>query len=323
VQGASSYVWTTNIPGAVASGTGTTGLVSFPSGTFSGNVCVAAVTICGPSSTPSCYAVTAGQVTAMGAISGPQIGICGASNVNFQLGTSGASSYSWNVPGATIVNGQGSNSINVNFGTGYTGNLVEVTGTFPCGTDYSSLSITGAPSTPVLAPTSDMVICPNSSGLYIANSTGADTYTWVVSPSGTVFYPLPLPVTGNEIGIQWDASGGNFTVTANNTCGSSSGFYLGSCRVAGDPAMVQALSAQVYPNPAHENLTVEFNSPASEKYVLNVTDFTGRLIISEPINAIEGLNQHQMDMTSIAKGMYLFNLQNQAGQSIVIKVAVE
>src|SRR4030095_10464281 len=49
VAGATSYLWTTNIVGATASGTTTSGSVQFPAGPFNGQVCVQAVSGCGTS----------------------------------------------------------------------------------------------------------------------------------------------------------------------------------------------------------------------------------------------------------------------------------
>ena len=79
----------------------------------------------------------------------------------------------------------------------------------------------------------------------------------------------------------------------------------------------------MYPNPTRGNLTLEFNSPEETKYQLKVTDFTGRVIRTETINASSGLNQHKMDYSTTARGMYLLNLQSQSGESIVIRFAVE
>jgi len=41
-----------------------------------------------------------------------------------------------------------------------------------------------------------------------------------------------------------------------------------------------------------------------------VVDLTGRMVFTEVVNAMEGTNIHQVDLTHISKGMYLIVVEN-------------
>ncbi|MEO5569842.1 MAG: T9SS type A sorting domain-containing protein, partial [Bacteroidia bacterium] len=232
-----------------------------------------------------------------------------------------AITYTWTVPaGASITSGQNSTAINVNFTNTYAGGNITVVANFPCGTANTSLAVTGAPSTPIITPA---IGCGGSTDFYSVNppSAGADSYTWTLT-GGISLFSNP-PVNSDNV-IEWGTGSHGWSVTADNGCGSSApNAVTTSCRIKGDQNLIQTLKAEVYPNPTRGSVTVEFNSPNSDKYALKVTDITGRFIRTELISAVEGMNQHKVDMSSVAKGMYLFHLQNESGASIVIRVAVE
>ena len=116
-------------------------------------------------------------------------------------------------------------------------------------------------------------------------------------------------------------------VTASNGCGTSSATaYVvgaGTCRLAGDKEMADVLKASVYPNPSNGHMTLQYNSPLKANYQLKFTDLAGRIVYSESLAGVEGMNQHTLDMSKLAKGMYKLSIENEDGQSIVMKVVIE
>ncbi len=106
---------------------------------------------------------------AVGTISGNQT-ICGAqSNITYSIAAvAGAISYNWTVPlGATIISGQGTNSITVNFASGASSGNVSVSASNGvCNTAPSNLLITVG-STSIAAPTGggnqSQAVCPGVS----------------------------------------------------------------------------------------------------------------------------------------------------------------
>jgi hypothetical protein len=109
-----------------------------------------------------------GGLGAVGSISGIQT-ICGVqNNITYSIAAvPGATSYSWVVPtGATIVSGQGTTSISVNFASGASsGNISVSAGNGTCNTTPSNLAITVG-STSIAAPVGggnqSQAVCPGA-----------------------------------------------------------------------------------------------------------------------------------------------------------------
>jgi len=81
--------------------------------------------------------------------------------------------------------------------------------------------------------------------------------------------------------------------------------------------ITQALSynLNIYPNPVHELLTIGMpSSMAGEQKLLKVSDVTGRIVISESISQ-SGL--YTLDVTSLAKGVYILSLETPAEKRVV------
>jgi hypothetical protein len=109
-----------------------------------------------------------GGLGAVGTISGNQT-ICGAqSNITYTIAAvAGATSYNWTVPaGATIVSGQGTTTINVNYAAGASsGNISVNASNGTCNTAPASLAITiGSASitAPVAGGNQSQAVCPGN-----------------------------------------------------------------------------------------------------------------------------------------------------------------
>ena len=136
-----------------------------------------------------------------------------------------ATRYTWTVPsGASIIAGQGTNSITVNFGT--TPGNVSVTAGNSCGTSSpSTLPVTmdSVPSTPGII-TGNAYPCANSTAqaYSVTPVNGATSYTWDV-PSGSI-------VTAGQgtasVLVNFATTPGNLSVTANSVCGASGASVL-------------------------------------------------------------------------------------------------
>jgi subtilisin-like proprotein convertase family protein len=316
VSGATSYIWTTNIPGAVINGTTTSAICDFPAGTFSGTICVQSVSACGVSA-PSCLAVTSGTPGTPGPITGPVQGICNANGVNYSLATSNALSYSWSTPtGVTVASGGASNSVNLNFGAGFTTGTITVTATYSCGSASSSITVDGAPSAPSVTPTT---ICPGGDAVYFASSVGGSIYNWTIS--GADYDNCTNPPSCSQYYIYWSVNGGSFSVTSSNSCGTSAALSVSTnCRISSG---TEPIDSKVYPNPTSGMLMVEFTSSASANFEIQVSDLTGRTVLAENVKATQGINQHEVNLTSFNKGIYMLTLKDENGNTKVTRVAVQ
>ncbi len=140
VAGATSYTWSFPAAGTLIDGNpspyttaSTSVTVTFPLG-YSGNqsLCVTANNACN-SSADRCKSVTSLIPAKPGTIFSSPVSWCNNSVVNLSISpVAGASSYNWTLSNGTIINGNGTNSINALWGTG-SGNI-SVTASNSCGT---------------------------------------------------------------------------------------------------------------------------------------------------------------------------------------------
>ena len=68
-------------------------------------------------------------------------------------------------------------------------------------------------------------------------------------------------------------------------------------------------SFNAYPNPASDQVTVTFSSSNEENYSLRLMDVTGRTVLSNTNTSVVGENQYQLNLSSIARGIYMVVLQ--------------
>lgn len=164
--------------------------------------------------TPASPDTVTGTATQCAALTGQVYSIAAVTN---------ATTYTWLVPtGWSITSGNGTTSITVTTGaTGQNGNI-SVTAGNSCGTSTASnLAVTVSPAslaTPV-AITGTTVQCPSlkEQTYSISAVPNATTYTWTV-PAGWI---INSGAGTTSITVTTGTSGGNISVTAENSCGTS------------------------------------------------------------------------------------------------------
>jgi hypothetical protein len=238
-------LWTVPNGCTITSGQGTNSIVvnwtnvAIQNG-ISGNVCVKGVDSCAESNfacIPLEFQVAA-PVTPP-SISGPSKNCVGDIATFSFASVARASSYIWTLPsGVTILSGQGTNIITVEFTGGYIGGSLKVKGSNICGNSPNrtkALSL-NAPYAPSVITGVISGLCNSSGVTYsIAPVINADSYVWnvgtatIVSGAGT-----------NAILVNF----GNFntntiTVKAINNCGEST---TRSLSVSGKPAQSSAIA---------------------------------------------------------------------------------
>ena len=85
---------------------------------------------------------------------------------------------------------------------------------------------------------------------------------------------------------------------------------------------VSGFKAELYPNPAIDKATVKFTADSDEQYHLNLTDVIGQHLLSKEGNATEGVNIIDLDLNTVAKGVYLLNIMS-GKNTQQIRVVVE
>ncbi|MBK9321067.1 MAG: T9SS type A sorting domain-containing protein [Bacteroidetes bacterium] len=324
---AMSYTWTVPAGMTINSGQGTNVInVSVNGGYTGGSMTVTASNACGTSPARS-KAMSLNNPLTPGAISGQKFGLCNTTGVVFSIApVVGATSYTWTASsGIAITGGQGTTSITVDVAllTG-TGTLT-VVAVNNCGNSpIRSVNIFGIPDRPQPI-TGATAVCTNALEPYsVPTVAGTSVYTWTMSSAGFVASGQGT----KNIDVQWGAfpaAGQTLTVIASNACGNSAarsvtGIVVSTCPRLGDNT-TSATNLVVFPNPATDRITVQFNSTDESNYRLRLTDVAGReVFVSEGKSSI-GINTQLIGLDQLSGGVYFVEIQNQEGsQSIRLMV---
>ena len=62
---------------------------------------------------------------------------------------------------------------------------------------------------------------------------------------------------------------------------------------------------------------------SKEKYTLKVVDLLGKVLISEANTAQEGANLREIDLSGIAKGMYLLSFEREGAENQTMRIVVQ
>ncbi len=171
---------------------------------------------------------------AAGPITGPA-SVCKNNNFTYSVGAiSGASNYVWSVPtGASIVSGQGTTSISVNFGASSVSGNVNVYGSNSAGNGAASnlaVTVNAAPAQPsAISGLTDP--CQGSTQTYSVANVAGVAYNWIV-PAGTT---ITSGQGTNSITVSIGISNGTLEVVPSNSCGNGSGQSV-SISVSNAPA---------------------------------------------------------------------------------------
>jgi PKD-like domain/Ig-like domain CHU_C associated/Secretion system C-terminal sorting domain/Right handed beta helix region/PKD domain len=229
-----------------------------------------------------------------GTISGSSSGLCSSIGVRYTIAAvSGATSYVWTVPtGATIVSGQGSTSITVNYGSILGTNSscgsssVCVKAVNACGSSANKcLSNSLLPTGSCGTITGPSTACTNINANYSCVAvSGATVYTWAVPTGWSI-------ISGQGTTVMLVKPGttqGTVKVTPSNSCGSGSASSKSvkatSCSTpiytkgAVDVPVETTKDITIWPNPANSYFNLSFVGSKPDK--IELFDVTGKLIFS-------------------------------------------
>ncbi|MBK7887700.1 MAG: T9SS type A sorting domain-containing protein [Bacteroidetes bacterium] len=312
------YNWTLPTGMTLLSGAGTNIItVGIDASYTGGAISLTANNACGtsPSRTKNLFLnnpVIAGVVT------GPSSGLCEQSGIAYILSSvPGATSYQWTVPqGASIVSGQGSNSITVDFGPSFTSGALYVIANNNCG--YSSartLSLQAAPSKPGVI-TGLQQICPGQVQVpySIQTVSNTNTYNWsllaglgnIASGQGT----KNITINYNYV----NTTGQQMSVTASNNCGTSIASVLNGIIIQPSNCNRNEISQQLegfylYPNPSTSILFLGGNT--KDPVLYKIFDMTGQIVAS-------GNTSMEINISGLAAGMYLCEIRDAQGNILLL-----
>jgi hypothetical protein len=254
--------------------------------------------------TSTCYAQSADKtVTMKSAPSTPSISAIGSLNLgssgSVKLTSTSAHAYAW-------TTGSLKKSITVNTAGVYN---VTVTGTNGCKTTSANTVVTSASCTPppvpvVTSSSTTNLLEPGASLTLTASASGG--YLW----SGGQTTQSITVSTGGTYTVRSYNSGYCYSTSSPVTVYSASVLVRSYTPQPDEPGLVTLLS---YPNPAHGDFTISFNSEKDEQCRLLVYDLSGKTVLTQTIPAEEGSNFISMNTASLAPGLYVARL---AGASI-------
>ncbi len=247
VAGATSYTWTYSGTGATINGQGTNSItIDFACGATNGSLSVTANNACGGASAPQAQAITMSTLAQPDAISGtsqltpPQFTVAYSTNP-----VVGATSYTWSVPASlgTIVSGQGTTSIAVDFACGATSGIISVIANNACGSSISrtkTVAISGIGTPGAISGLTSITYPLTNVSYSVAPVAGATSYSWAV-PSGAI---IASGQGSNSISVDYSCGSmpGNLTVSAINPCGSSGTNSVTISITTSTPSMPGAIS---------------------------------------------------------------------------------
>ncbi|WP_438966773.1 beta strand repeat-containing protein, partial [Flavobacterium sp.] len=215
VSGATSYIW--NVPAGMTltSQTGPSISVALAGSFTNGTVSVYALNNCGVTQTRTFYATKlTGGIDFN--VTGESV-LCSNTTETYTATTIADGIYNWTVPiGATIVSGQGTNSISVTAGANFTSGNIKATCVASQYNYESNYAVAGVALPSFISGPSN--VCGLSTTTYSVENVSGTTYVWSL-PSG-----MTVVGADNTASINVSISGtinGSITVQAQNDCGLS------------------------------------------------------------------------------------------------------
>jgi len=68
-------------------------------------------------------------------------------------------------------------------------------------------------------------------------------------------------------------------------------------------------NAFAYPNPAKNTVTINFSAKQNSKYIFELTELSGKILLHKEVNALTRVNNTTIDVSRFAKGIYFINIK--------------
>jgi hypothetical protein len=297
-----SFTWLlTNGITAVGNATGNSITVTYPAGFSTGQIRATPVNTCGNGLARAIYPKTA-PITTVPSFTQSVTSVCNIKGTATQATyavqpIAGCSGYQWSMPAnATLVSGQGTNSIQVTFASGFSSGSISVIGISSCGNTPSNSVSISLLAKPIISGSNS--ICPGDQV----------TYTMPVVP-GAIRYRFNLPA-----GLSIVSQSANSAVITNNgsfvsgslgaqvqttLCGWSQPGSL-SLNTSACRGIVGDVSVNIYPNPSRGEFQMQLGAPVKDVQV-SVYAADGRLVKRQSFGQVENQTLYYND---VAEGLY-------------------
>jgi hypothetical protein len=238
-----------------------------------------------------------------GKISGPSVIKKEATGISYSVpAISGATSYLWTVPsGVTIISGQNTRTITVDFNSQFEEGTVKVRGRNSCtegNASNLSVKVLPPPFTAGKIKGPKKVLRGEKNVIFTVDSIpNATTYNWQLPSGATV-------VSGNNsntivVNFNEFYTSGEIAVYGENISGT------GPVSPA-LPVSVQEAEYLIYPNPNNGAFTVSIASEYEKNYIIRIFNSMGRKIYeARDIKLVDGVFEFPVDLRPVPSGIYL------------------
>jgi hypothetical protein len=69
-----------------------------------------------------------------------------------------------------------------------------------------------------------------------------------------------------------------------------------------------------YPNPAVEELNIEWIAPKDQPVTILLVDCLGKKVLRADVNSVEGLNSARLELNTVKSGIYILHIQGGSTQ---------
>lgn len=225
--------------------------------------------------------------------------VCSGSTLN--LSGSGGSTYLWNGPNSFSSTTQNPSINSVSSAASGTYTLV-VTSAASCSAS-STVSVTIAGTPTITSSSTPTMIC---TGQTATITSGGSTGGYTITPGGITTNPAAVNPTVST------------TYTVSSTVSGCTGSAVVSLSVSpctGIENLSANSSLSVYPNPTQSGITVNFGKTISGR--ITVYNTLGQSLLTKTVN---DATQTSVDLSSLAKGMYLLHVSPESGKESIIRV---
>lgn len=252
-----------------------------------------------------------------GVISGSASGLCGQTNVTYSVPFVAGVIYTWAVPsGAIIIDGQGTDSIMVNFTGSVNSGIVSVIASNSCGSSAPrNKEVKTLPAAPA-SITGATTVCANQAGVpySIAAVPSATSYRWTGPPGSHISDGVTtsgnniLNTNSTNVTVNYGSTAGKLNVKAFNACGAGAKKSVTisfNCRMEDESiALSNDPDFSIYPNPANDHLTITATGLNNGHCKIILTNSLGQILIEKELMTETGFIETQLDLNDLSSGMY-------------------
>ncbi|MEP6465854.1 MAG: T9SS type A sorting domain-containing protein [Parafilimonas sp.] len=156
----------------------------------------------------------------------------------------------------------------------------------------------------------------------IQNAINTNTYVWTVPSDATILSGQ----NKSSVSVKWGSSTGNLTVQVQNVCGTSpvavkvikvsNSLNAFASTLPGSSGAAMLLM----PNPVKDIATIQFYANTTYSYSLQISDISGKSLLSKKGSAVAGTNIEKLNVQRFAAGSYFITLINDKGERQTVKM---